>query len=224
MLESELYPPIKYFLEQQGYEVKGEVGDCDVVAVRGSEGPVIVELKLNLNLTVLLQAVDRFSLSDTVYIGLPHQCSILKSQKKKRVIKLLRQLNVGLVVIQCNQSHGFVEVLLDPGPYQPRLNGKHQQRLLGEFAHRVGDPNAGGSDRRQGLLTVYRQRALAIAQCLGQQGATKASVIAQQLGDSKARDILYRDVYGWFDRHGKGVYSLSPKGVKEIKLWQVISK
>ena len=33
------------FLEAQGYEVKGEIGPCDVMAVRGDEGPVVVELK-----------------------------------------------------------------------------------------------------------------------------------------------------------------------------------
>ena len=45
-VESDLYAPVKAFLEAQGYEVKGEVTGCDVVATRGGEPPVIVELKL----------------------------------------------------------------------------------------------------------------------------------------------------------------------------------
>ncbi|MFK8016451.1 MAG: hypothetical protein AB8G17_13545, partial [Gammaproteobacteria bacterium] len=45
MLETDLYAPVKTLLEQQGYTVKGEIGKCDVVAVRGEEPPVIVELK-----------------------------------------------------------------------------------------------------------------------------------------------------------------------------------
>ncbi len=48
MKESDLYHPIKRYLEAQGYEVKGEVHDCDVLAVRGDEEPVIVEIKLTL--------------------------------------------------------------------------------------------------------------------------------------------------------------------------------
>ena len=44
-LESDLYAPVKALLEGQGYVVKGEVRGCDVVAVRGREPPVIVELK-----------------------------------------------------------------------------------------------------------------------------------------------------------------------------------
>ena len=35
MAETDLYAPIKRFLTAQGYEVKAEVGACDVVAVRG---------------------------------------------------------------------------------------------------------------------------------------------------------------------------------------------
>ena len=44
--EADLYPPVKAFLEAQGYDVKGEVGAADLVALRGDEDPIIVELKL----------------------------------------------------------------------------------------------------------------------------------------------------------------------------------
>lgn len=49
MKETDLYPPVKRYLEGPGYTVKGEVDDCDVVAVRRGEEPVVVELKLTLN-------------------------------------------------------------------------------------------------------------------------------------------------------------------------------
>jgi hypothetical protein len=80
MKESDLYLPLKQYLESQNYEVKGEVCDCDVVAVREDEAPVIVELKLTLNLDVLLQGVDRVTLSSHIYIGIPHDS---KSFNKK---------------------------------------------------------------------------------------------------------------------------------------------
>ena len=41
--EAALYAPVKEFLERQGYEVKGEVKGCDVVARRGDEPPIIVD-------------------------------------------------------------------------------------------------------------------------------------------------------------------------------------
>jgi hypothetical protein len=69
-------------------------------------------------------------------------------------------------------------------------------------------------------MTAYRQRALAIAGLLQEQGPTKAAHIARILREPKARDILYRDVYGWFDRVSRGVYELSPRGKQEIPLWR----
>ena len=47
--EQDLYAPVKALLEAQGYEVKGEVGAADVVAIRGGEAPVVVELKLRFS-------------------------------------------------------------------------------------------------------------------------------------------------------------------------------
>jgi hypothetical protein len=45
------------FLENLGFEVKGEVCGCDLVALRADEPPVVVigELKLTFNLDLVLQ-------------------------------------------------------------------------------------------------------------------------------------------------------------------------
>ena len=71
MKEIDLYNPIKRFLESQGYEVKGEIGECDIMAVRGTENPVVVELKLAFSLDVLLQAVNRLSIYRLFTLGFP---------------------------------------------------------------------------------------------------------------------------------------------------------
>ena len=68
-LESDLYLPVKHFLEQQGYEVKGEVKDCDLMAVR-EEDILIVELKLHFNLTLVLQGVERLKLTPNVFLAI----------------------------------------------------------------------------------------------------------------------------------------------------------
>jgi len=216
--ESDLYLPLKRFLESQNYEVKGEVQDCDALAVRGRESPVVVELKLSLNLDVVLQAVERLSVTPKVYIGIPKQCKIMK-RRRRHIIKLLRMLGLGLVTIDPGLKTGSVDVLLDPGEYKPRKSKRRQELLLGEFVKRVGDPNLGGTEKRKGMMTAYRQRALAIARFLQKQGPTKASHIARTLQEPKARDILYRNVYGWFDRVSLGVYELSARGKQEIPHW-----
>ncbi len=218
MREIDLYPPLKQFLIQQGYEVKGEVQNCDVIAVRGDECVVVVELKLSINLTVVLQAVDRLQITDTVYIGVPKGITVLKKQRK-HVVKLLRMLGLGLIVIDPAAAAGGVDVLCDPSGYKPRQVKQRTHRLLGEFMHRVGDPNAGGSSVRRGIMTAYRQKALAIAEYLREHGETKAAIIARSLAEPRTRVILYDNVYGWFDRLGKGVYALSPRGEIEFAQW-----
>jgi hypothetical protein len=219
MRETDLYLPLKQFLESQNYEVKGEIHDCDVLSVRGDEDPVVVELKLSLNIDVILQAVDRLALTPKVYVGVPKRCGIL-GRRRRQIVKLLRMLGLGLVVIDPLQETGGVEVLLDPGEYRPRKSRHRQDRLLGEFIRRVGDPNPGGTEKRKGIMTAYRQRALKVARYLQKNGSTKASHLAQVLRDPKVRDILYKDVYGWFDRTSRGVYELSPRGKREIAQWR----
>src|SRR5436190_20638139 len=73
--EAELYAPVKCFLEARGYEVKGEVCGCDLVARhindRSDEKPVIVELKRRFTLALLLQGIDRLAISERVYLAVP---------------------------------------------------------------------------------------------------------------------------------------------------------
>jgi hypothetical protein len=95
-----------------------------------------------------------------------------------------------------------------------------KERLLGEFTQRMGDPNQGGSHSRIGLMPAYRQRAIRIATLVERNGLSKAAAIATELDEPKSRAILYRDVYGWFDRIERGIYALSPRGVKEIGTWK----
>jgi len=218
MVESDLYPVLKSYLEGQGYAVKGEILNCDVVALRDDGPPIIVELKLAFNMTILLQAIDRIKISSTIYIGVPSGLAILK-KRRKQVVKLMRMLGLGLMTIDPTARVGNVNVLCDPGEYKPRQVTKQTQRLLKEFQERVGDPNQGGTSMKRGLMTAYRQKALAISEYLLKHGATKASIIAALLEEPKTRTILYDNVYGWFDRLGNGVYTLSPKGHAEFPDW-----
>ena len=219
MKESDLYQPLKAYLEAQGYEVKGEVQNCDVLAVRRNERPIVVELKLNLNLQVILQSVERLALTPNVYIGVPRKTRIV-TKERKRINKMLRRLGVGLILIDTEHNTNSVNVALDPTPYKPRESNVRKQRLLGEFAKRVGDPNAGGSEKRKGIMTAYRQRAIFVAEFLQTAGPTKASDVAEALDLSEARTILYRNHHGWYERVNKGVYALSPRGKTELPQWQ----
>jgi len=67
-LETALYLPVKRFLEGLGFAVKGEIGGCDIVALKEGEPPLVVigEMKLSFNLELVLQAVDRAAACDEV--------------------------------------------------------------------------------------------------------------------------------------------------------------
>lgn len=215
MQETDLYPPVKAFLEAQGYEVKGEIQDCDVVAIRGDELPVIVELKMSFSLALVLQGVARQGISDDVYLAVPK----LGSGRKRRqsILGLCRRLGLGLMLVR-SAPNSFVDVLLDPGVYAPKQRTARKGRLLREFQHRVGDPSMGGGNKRP-VMTAYRQDALRCAMLLRRDGPTKAAEVAKTTHVLKAASILQRDVYGWFERVKRGIYQLSPKGEAALETW-----
>jgi hypothetical protein len=70
-METQLYLPVKRFLEARGFAVKGEICGCDLVALRGDSPPVVVvgELKLSFNLDLVLQGVDRTVASDEIWLA-----------------------------------------------------------------------------------------------------------------------------------------------------------
>ena len=216
MRETDLYPPVKAFLEAQGYRVKGEIGACDVMAVRGDEPPVLVELKTSFTLALVYQAIRRQSVTDWVYLAVPPFSGRGVRGQVRDATALCRRLGLGLLTVRLEPS-GFVEAVLDPAPYRPRQDKKRRARLLREFSERVGDPATGGASTKQPRMTAYRQDALRIAGHLSEAGPSKASDIAAATGVPKARAILYRDVYGWFEPAGaRGIYGLTPKGADAL--------
>jgi hypothetical protein len=202
-LESDLYAPVKALLEGQGYSVKGEVRGCDVVAVRGDEPPVIVELKRAFGMGLVLQGINRLALSDAVYLAVGAWPKNLRD-----VRRLCRRLGLGLMVVVGER----VDILLDPAPYKPRKDRRRLGRMLGEHARRIGDPTLGGSSTRVPLMTAYRQEALRCAGLLAKNGPMKIAALKLAADAPKAAAILSADYYGWFERIERGIYGLTPKG------------
>lgn len=202
-LESDLYIPVKALLEGQGYVVKGEVRGCDVVAIRGEEPPLIVELKRTFGLALVLQGVDRLALSDRVYLAVGQW-----PRQMRNVKKLCRRLGLGLLVV----TDARADIVIDPTPYRPRIDKRKAGRLLGEHRRRVGDPNVGGSAMRAPLMTAYRQEALRCAARLAESGPMRLAALRLAADAPRAASILRDDFYGWFERVERGVYALTPAG------------
>lgn len=207
--ETDLYAPVKALLESQGYVVKGEIGAADVMAVRGAEDPVVVELKTGFSLSLFHQAIDRQAITDAVYIAVPRGTGRASYKALRSNLSLCRRLGLGLITVRLKD--GLVEIHADPGPYAPRKSAVKKARLLREFARRSGDPNRGGATR-EGLVTAYRQDALRCAMVLAELGPTKAAQVAKLSGVDKARALMANNHYGWFGRISTGIYDLVPKG------------
>lgn len=212
LLETDLYQPVKDFLTGQGYEVKAEIGAADLVACRGDEDPVIVELKTGFTLTLFHQAIDRQAVTDAVYVAVARGSGRRFLAALKSNLKLARRLGLGLITVRL--SDNLVEVHCDPAPFTPRKSKPRKDRLLREFARREGDPNTGGSTR-VALVTAYRQDAMRCLAHLGAKGPSRGAAVAKATGVKRATRMMADDHYGWFERVERGIYGLSPKGQRE---------
>lgn len=210
MRESDLYPALKRFLEAQGYDVKAEIGACDIMAVRGDEPPLVVEMKLTFSLALVMQGIARQGLFDDVYLAVPVSGDKGWKLRYREIIVLCRRLGLGLLAVKDD----VVEPHLDPGPHTPRKNTRRAGALLKEFHRRVGDPNHGGTTGIK-RMTAYRQDALRCGVVL-RAGPMKAALAAKATGVTRAAAILRDDHYGWFERVERGIYALTDKGRAEL--------
>lgn len=213
-METTLYLPIKRFLETAGYSVKGEIAGCDIVGLSADEPPVVVicELKLSFNLELILQAVDRASASDEVWIAARVSAKGKGRESDRRYRDLCRRLGFGMLSVSDN---GTVDVVVSPVALMPRKNPHKRSRLVDEHKRRKGDPAVGGSTRAP-IMTAYRQQALVCAAALkeGPLRPKDLKAIAPA-----AANILRGNVYGWFERLDRGIYGLTAAGTEALIRW-----
>lgn len=214
-METSLYLPVKAFLEGLGYTVKGEVGPCDLVGVRAGDPTVVVigELKLTFNLELILQGVDRLSIGDEVWLAARLSARGKGRESDPRYRNLCRRLGLGLLGVAAS---GHVDVLVSPVAPTPRKDPKRRSRLVEEHRRRQGDPVIGGGTRRP-VMTAYRQQALACAVAMTE-GPQRPRDLKPSCPD--AQKILHRNVYGWFEKTGRGVYALTEAGRAALRAWR----
>ena len=234
-LEADLYAPVKRFLEALGYEVKGEVRGCDVVAVRPGalDPPLVVELKLAFTLGVVLQGLDRLALTDLVYLAVP-AARPGPGRRASRGVVARPPRRAPAVPPAGRRPAGGPSAGRRPagGPGRggvrppcpparvPRKNKARAALLLGEHARRQGDPNRGGTGGKP-LLTAYRQEALRCAGLLQRHagGPLPVALLRDQADAPDAARILHRNVYGWFEPAGRGLYRITAEGLRGLELF-----
>lgn len=101
-LETELYPPVKNFFVERGYEVKAEIRGCDLVAYRSdATEPIIVEMKKTFTLPLLLQGADRQKTGADVWLAVERNRTKrgAHNQRFTEIAALCRRLNLGFLTI-----------------------------------------------------------------------------------------------------------------------------
>jgi hypothetical protein len=113
----------------------------------------------------------------------------------------------------------LLHLLSGAEPYRPRLDKRKSGRLLGEHARRDWDRRRGGSSTRVPMMTAYRQEALRCAELLASNGPMKLAALRAAADAPRAATILQQDVYGWFERVERGVYTVSPAGRQGLEMF-----
>jgi len=215
-VETNLYLPVKRFLERLGFQVKGEIGGCDLVALSADSPPIVIigELKLAFNLELVLQAVERAAACDEVWLAVRSTANGRGREHDSRVRKLSRRLGFGLLVVHARG----VDIVVSPAAPMPRRDQRRRSRLVDEHRKRQGDPTAGGGSR-QPIMTAYRQQALACASALAS-GSQRVRDLRHAVPD--APKILQGNVYGWFVREERGIYALTEAGRGALERWPAV--
>lgn len=213
--EIDLYKPIQTYFLREGYEVYGEVKDCDIVAVKDEE-LVVIELKLTLSVDLLIQASKRQRITDKVYVAIPKPKHRLNSKRWTEKCHLIRRLELGLIVVSSPGKRGRAEIIFEPTPFIRRKNKRKQDSIMKEINGRSADYNVGGSNRTK-IMTAYKENCIQIACYLENLGPLSPKKL-NQLGSGKnTSSVLTKNYYGWFERIKRGIYVITEKGKEEIK-------
>ncbi|WP_374056170.1 DUF2161 domain-containing phosphodiesterase [Rossellomorea sp. FM04394] len=216
--ESDLYQPIQKHFHKQGYQVNGEVNDCDVTAFKEDE-LVIVELKLSLNVELLIQATKRQRLTDLVYIAIPKP----KRPRSKRwndVCHLVRRLELGLITVSFTTKTPKLDFVIHPETFDRSKSMKNSKRkraaLVKEIEGRSADYNVGGSNKTK-IMTAYKENCIQIACYLEKHGPMSPRNLTKLGTGAKTPSILQKNYYRWFERVKRGVYQITEQGKSELE-------
>lgn len=221
-LERDMYAPVKAYLQAQGWQVKAEVEGCDAAALKGSR-LLMAEMKLTLNLDVILQGIERQRMADIVYIAVPRKSGAMRTQRWRDILSLLKRLNLGLLVVSISGGQSDVEELIEPtqsegSPARGRAVRKRVS-VLRELNGRSGDWNTGGV-HRQKLMTAYREAALRIASRLAENGPMSAKQLKPAGERSTASYLIMKNNhYNWFKPLGGGLFGLTDEGHAALRTY-----
>ncbi|MFO7611853.1 MAG: DUF2161 family putative PD-(D/E)XK-type phosphodiesterase [Clostridia bacterium] len=225
MKETDLYLPVKEFLEMQGYSIRSEVRDADIAAVKDGR-LLIVELKAAINLKLLIQLVKRQRLTDSVYAAVPRPAYKRRFGKDfKDKAYLLRRLGIGLILVAMDAREPYAAVEFEPGDFDMKRSrassSGRKALLLREIEGRSADFNTAGSVHSK-LVTSYRENSLRAAYEMRNKDAMTTTELRNAGCPPSITRILYDNHYGWFERTGRASYRISDSGKIALEEYKAI--
>ncbi|MDA3814361.1 MAG: DUF2161 family putative PD-(D/E)XK-type phosphodiesterase [Candidatus Cloacimonetes bacterium] len=147
MKESDLFEPIKNYLEANGYKVRAEVKNCDITATKDAE-LIIIELKLSANLQLFIQATDRQRITGSVYVAIPKPEQ--RSKKHwKGILHILRRLELGLIFVDVENPVNPVVIVFHPIEFKRKKISKRKKAIIKEIENRSHNLNVGVSNKKK---------------------------------------------------------------------------
>lgn len=212
--ETDLYEPIRAFLEEEGYQVQAEVKHCDIAAQKDDK-LVVVEMKKAFGLKLVYQGLERQALTDEVFVAIPRPKKGAREKAWRDMLRLLKRLELGLLTVALDSPLQTVDVVLTPADSMIRKNKRKKEKLQAELEGRQTNGNIGGMTRRK-IITAYREKAIRLACLLEREGKISLAALRER-GLEEMTVLLSRNYEKWFARVGKGVYALSEKGKNELE-------
>jgi hypothetical protein len=205
--ESDLYEPVKKWLEQNGYTVFSEVSPryssrrADVVGIN-PESVAVVELKLSLSLDLLDQAVNwsRRKYANYVFIAVPwnrKECPRIDNDLVKCIVN---QFNIGVLFVRKYKG----ELLIDDKPYIKakyiKVNNEeiNFRETIEQFKQEYTNSELKGGHSGGGYITQYRVTIERVKELL-KKVRTGKSFSLWWYEEGKLIDIRDNAVDGWID-------------------------
>ncbi len=212
--ESDLYEPVKKLFIEMGFDVRSEVKDCDIVAVK-QENTIVAELKKSFNITLVYQLLQRQTFCKNVYAVIPRPKKGAKDKNWKNMLKLCKRLDFGVITVAIDSPTKLAQIICSPEGITKITNYKQKKSVEKEMVLRSEDFNKGGINCKK-IVTVYREKAIKLL-CVLKKEKTLTSAKLKELGYDKSEySVLYNNFYKWFTKIEKGVYCISEEGEKAL--------
>lgn len=214
--ETQIAAAVERFFGAHGFAVQAELGHIDLLARR--DGVLIaIEVKRNLSLRLVEQAVRRQRSCDLCWVAVPRAT---RGRLRPDTVAVLKRLGLGLLLVDAGLG---VEVALEPQRRPDIVQSRAREALIAESSRRLGRFNIAGSPGGA-RVTAYRQQALRVAMELQENPGLSPRELDVRIPDIgiRAGPILQRNVYAWFVREQRARYSLSPEGRAALLEWKAV--